>query len=84
MQGKAMEETIIRIVRNNCGIRIKRCCASCDQKKYTYTGVRFCTLDGGRIEALNVCQQWQMSEGLKNAGRRRGVVRDIVTKEVIF
>jgi len=25
-----------------------------------------------------------MAEGLKNLGRRRGVVRDIVTKEVIL
>jgi hypothetical protein len=79
-----MVETAVRIVRNNCGIRVKRCCASCAKKEYTYTGKRFCTVDGKRVEALNVCQQWQMSEGLKNPGRRRGVVRDIVTKEVII
>ena len=36
------------------------------------------------VEALDVCEHWQMMEGLQNAGRKSGVVKDMVTKEVII
>ena len=82
-----MAETVVRIERNNCGIQIKRCCASCAYKVIKADGTdcnRYCTQTGQIVEGTDYCEQWQMAEGLKNLGRRRGVVRDIVTKEVIL
>ena len=70
-------------VRNQCGIRIKKCCASCAKKRLNATSKRFCTLTNETVAATDICEQWGMHEGLMNTGRRRGVVRDIITKEVI-
>lgn len=70
--------------RNQFGIAYKRCCASCALKKYRYDGKRFCKLNNEMVEALDVCDHWQMMEGLQNAGRKSGVVKDMVTKEIII
>ena len=79
-----MAQKEITLERNHYGIRYKQCCASCALKKYTYTGKRFCSLSGEKVEAHDVCEHWQMSKGVVNAGRKSGVVRDMVTKEVII
>jgi len=79
-----MAETVLRIERNKCGIRIKKCCASCAFRDFRANSVRYCTQTGDSVEGSHYCEQWQMAEGLKNLGRRKGVVRDIVTKEVIL
>ena len=79
-----MAESISLYVRNNCGIRIKRCCASCNLKEIQSTGKRICTLTQENVNALHVCEHWEIHEGLVNAGRRKGVVRDIDTKETII
>ena len=82
-----MAETVVRIERNNCGIQIKKCCASCAIKVIKVINAdceRRCSQNGQTVEGTDYCEQWQMAEGLKNLGRRRGVVRDIVTKEVIL
>ncbi len=73
-----------RCMRNQFGIVYKKCCASCALKKYSYDGKRLCSLNNKVVRALHICRKWQMSEGLKNAGRSSGVVRDIVTKEVVI
>ena len=74
----------IEYERNQFGIVYKKCCASCALKKYSYDGKRLCSLNNKVVRALHICRKWQMSEGLKNAGRSSGVVRDIVTKEVVI
>ena len=82
-----MAETVVRIERNTCGIQIKKCCASCAFKAIKVINAdceRRCTQTGQTVEGTDYCEQWLMAEGLKNLGRRRGVVRDIVTKEVIL
>ena len=70
--------------RNQFGIVYKQCCASCALKKYRYNGKRLCSLNNKMVEALDVCDYWQISEGIQNAGRKSGVVKDMVTKEVII
>jgi len=79
-----MAKKVMEFERNQFGIRYKQCCASCALKKYTYTGKRFCSLSGEKVDAQDVCEHWQMGEGMKNAGRKSGVVRDIETKEVVI
>ena len=79
-----MAKQKITIERNQLGIPYKKCCASCGLKKYKYDGKRLCSLNDKEVKTLKVCRKWQLCEGLKNAGRKTGVVRDMVTKEVIF
>ena len=79
-----MAKKVMEFERNQFGIRYKQCCASCALKKYTYTIKRFCSLSGEKVDAQDVCEHWQMSLGVENAGRKSGVVRDIVTKEVVI
>lgn len=79
-----MAKKEIKFELNQFGIAVKVCCASCALKKYSYDGKRLCSLNNEKVETLHICRKWQMSEGLKNAGRSSGVVRDIVTKEVVI
>ena len=79
-----MAKKTITIERNQFGIRYKQCCASCGLKEYKYDGTRLCSLNNKEVKALKVCKKWQLCEGLKNAGRKSGVVRDIETKEVVI
>ena len=79
-----MAKKEIEYERNQFGIVYKKCCASCALKKYSYDGKRLCSLNNKVVRALHICRKWQMSEGMKNAGRKSGAVRDLVTKEVIF
>ena len=79
-----MAKKVMEFERNQFGIVYKKCCASCALKKYSYDGKRLCSLNNKEVGALHICRKWQMSEGLKNAGRKSGVVRDIETKEVVI
>ena len=79
-----MAQDEIKYERNQFGIVYKQCCASCALKKYRYDGKRLCSLNNKMVEALDVCDYWQMMEGLQNAGRKSGVVKDMVTKEVVI
>lgn len=71
-------------VRNMYGIKVKKCCASCAFKDYNPDGIRICGLDKEEVAARFRCKKWEMTDGLKKAGRGGGVVRDIVTKEVVL
>ena len=79
-----MAKKVIKYERNQFGIVYKQCCASCALKKYSYDGKRLCSLNNKEVEAHDVCRKWQVMEGLRNAGRKSGVVRDMVTKEVVI
>ena len=77
---------IIRItsVRNAHGVKVKRCCASCQHKCIESDGTRVCAQMMIKVEHKFKCKQWQMSDGMKNAGKGGGVVRLIGTTEVII
>ena len=61
-------------VLNAYHIKVKVCCASCQHKEVLKDGSRICNKMKLIVEAANVCQQWQMSDGLKNAGLLSGGV----------
>jgi len=63
-----MEKMRITSVRNAHGIKVKRCCASCQHKCIKNDGSRFCALKRMMVEQKFRCKQWEMSDGLKNAG----------------
>ena len=58
--------------RNKRGIKVKRCCASCENKKIDDFGKRSCSL--GYASCLT-CRHWRMREELRNAGTPFGVIK---------
>ena len=79
-----MNNMKITSVRNAHGVKVKRCCASCQHKCIESDGTRICAQMMIKVEQKFKCKQWQMSDGVKNAGRGGGVVRLIGTTEVII
>lgn len=71
-------------VKNNYGIAVKRCCASCQHKTIDYEGVRVCNLLGLKVQHKFKCSSWAMSYGLQKAGSGQGVVRHIATRKVVI
>ena len=71
-------------VRNSYDVKVKRCCASCQHKCIETDGTRICSLTMKNVAQRNRCKQWQLSDGLKNAGKGGGEVRDKETKEVVL
>lgn len=72
-------------VRNQFGIKVKKCCASCAFKdlKRAVTK-RYCKEHARSVNPSVVCERWKMSNLLKQVGKTQGDVRDKDTKEVLF
>ena len=83
VQGEQKEQQPER-VRNTYGILINKGCMSCLHKAYQ-EGSRFCTLTEKEVTSRFICPEWELSDGLKNAGLNNGgKVRQRGTKEVII
>lgn len=63
-------ETVLNMYR----VRIKKWCASCKYKEVLNDGTRVCTKMQLKVPQDWVCQEWQMSDGLKKAGLLSGGV----------
>ena len=63
-----MEKMRIKCVRNAQGVKVKKCCASCQHKCIELDGTRVCSLTMKQVEQKFKCKQWQMSDGLTKAG----------------
>ena len=74
----------ITSVRNAHGCKIKKCCASCQHKCINGDGTRVCAKMMLKVEQKFKCKQWQMSDGMMNAGKGGGVVRLIGTTEIVI
>ena len=70
-----MEEIRIERVRNMYGIIVKRWCGSCQHRCILKDGSRYCANMQLKVNQQFVCKQWEMSDGMKNAGQGGGVVR---------
>ena len=55
--------------RNQYGIKVRTCCASCMLKEITQEGKRICTHHRCRVDALDKCRYWQMAEVLQEIGK---------------
>lgn len=79
-------EKVMRIVsvRNAHGVKVKRCCASCQHKCIEKDGTRICAAMMIVVGQKFKCKQWQMTDGLKHAGKGGGVVRNKETKEIVI
>ena len=66
-------------------IRVNKICASCKHKECMGDGTRVCQKMGLIVEQKYVCRQWEMADGLKNAGLQYGgVVRLKGTQEILI
>ena len=84
MSNRVENKQEVTCASNAYGVKVKRCCASCQHKEITNEGARGCALMKLKVEQMFECQQWQMSDGLKNAGMGGGVVRLKGTTEIIL
>ena len=74
-------ETVLNMYR----VRVKKWCASCEHREVLNDGTRVCSKMQLKVPQDLVCQKWQMSDGLKNAGLLSGgVVRLKGTQIVII
>jgi hypothetical protein len=70
---KKQEKT--KMVPNRFGIMVKKCCASCQHKCLNDYAQRNCELTKRKVMALQVCDDWQMSEQLELLGCEHGHVQ---------
>ena len=63
------------MVPNRFGIMVKKCCASCQHKCLNDYAQRNCELTKRKVMALQVCDDWQMSEQLELLGCKHGHVQ---------
>ena len=50
----------VKTVLNPCGLRVKKCCASCINKLVDNDGMRLCPIHDTFVESNHVCNQWKM------------------------
>ena len=62
-------------MRNQHGIEIRKCCASCQHKCTDTDGRRICGLMQIVVEQKFDCPKWELTEGQQNAGRSGGKVK---------
>lgn len=63
-------------MKNQHGIEVKECCASCRHKDLTrLISSRFCLKRHKSVKPKSHCQQWEMSEQMEAAGSGRGMVK---------
>jgi len=63
-------------MRNQHGIEIRECCASCKFKDLTRLVLaRYCSLHRKKVKPRECCEQWEMSEQMEAAGSGRGKVK---------
>jgi hypothetical protein len=66
-------------------IKVNMICASCKHKECMGDGTRVCQKMGLKVEQKYVCRQWEMADGLKNAGLQNGgAVRLKGTHEIVI
>ena len=69
-------------VLNRYHIRVGKWCASCGHKEVDNDGNRICCRMQLKVSQKFLCREWQMSEGLMNAGMSGGVIKKLT--EVII
>ena len=63
-------------MRNDHGIEIRECCASCKYKDLTrLMASRFCLQHQKKVKPRECCEQWAMSEQMEAAGSSGGKIK---------
>jgi hypothetical protein len=66
-------------VANAYRIKVRKWCASCQHKEVENDGSRVCAKMLLKVPQNLVCQKWQLSDGLQNAGMSGGVIKKLTT-----
>ena len=61
--------------KNEHGIYVKKCCASCMKRRITSEEGRICNLTKMQVEGSECCKNWGMSRRLQNAGMSDGRIK---------
>ena len=65
-----------QVTRNQHGIEVKKCCASCKHKDLTRLVLaRYCSQHHKKVKPRECCKQWEMSEQMEAAGSSGGKVK---------
>ena len=65
-----------QVTRNQHGIEVKECCASCKHKDLTRLVLaRYCSQYHEKVKPRECCEQWEMSEQMEAAGSGGGKVK---------
>ena len=65
-----------QVTRNQHGIEVKKCCASCKHKDLTRLVLaRYCSQHHEKVKPRECCEQWEMSEQMQAAGTSGGKVK---------
>ena len=65
-----------QVTRNQHGIEVKKCCASCKHKDLTRLVLaRYCSQHQKKVKPRECCEQWEMSEQMEAAGSGGGKVK---------
>ena len=65
----------IELTKNQYGVFIKKCCASCKHLQYEKKLVRKCQFDGYAVKPDDLCEDWEMNKNLEAAGIGGGSVK---------
>ena len=86
---KRINPTRTYSVRNDQRVRVKKCCASCMHREIQADGSRVCSLMEIIRGAKDCCPNWEMTLGLRHAGKPYGRVKSkeylrhvITTREI--
>ena len=65
-----------QVTKNQHGIEVKKCCASCKHKDLTRLVLaRYCSQHHEKVKPRECCEQWEMSEQMEAAGSGGGKVK---------
>ena len=64
-----------KFAMNDCGIKIKICCASCINKCLTASQRTFALHGDKEVKRTHVCREWGMDARLKSSGNNLGEVK---------
>lgn len=65
-----------QVTRNQHGIEVKKCCASCKHKDLTRLVLaRYCSQHHEKVKPRECCEQWEISEQMQAAGSAGGKVK---------
>lgn len=65
-----------QVTKNQHGIEVKKCCASCKHKDLTRLVLaRYCSQHHEKVKPRECCEQWEMSEQMEASGSGGGKVK---------
>ncbi len=69
------EQKRILRVRNKHGVKVKRCCLSCQYKTYDEKEGRYCSKMMIKLGKRFYCKLWEMADEIKKVGDNKGRVK---------